>query len=62
LSVLRRAGSPRRKYRHCRDETAHLLSTPENARRLMAAMREAESGDGIPGSSADEARDRANRF
>jgi len=57
LKRLRRSGSPRRKYRHCRDETAYLLSSPENARRLMAAIREVEGGDAVHG-SADQARSR----
>jgi antitoxin YefM len=29
-------------------ETAHLLRSPKNARRLMAALRRAEAGEGKP--------------
>lgn len=39
------------------DETEHLLASPENARRLRAAVREAESGEGLRVSSVDDLRE-----
>jgi len=36
-------------------ETAHLLRSPKNARRLLAALRRAKSGGGKP-SSVDQLR------
>jgi hypothetical protein len=41
-----------------RNETEHLLASPENARRLWAAVREAEAGEGLRVSSVDDLRER----
>ncbi|HZT30315.1 MAG TPA: type II toxin-antitoxin system Phd/YefM family antitoxin [Bryobacteraceae bacterium] len=38
-------------------ETAHLLRSPRNARRLLAALRRAEQGKAKPGSVAELRRE-----
>jgi PHD/YefM family antitoxin component YafN of YafNO toxin-antitoxin module len=38
------------------EETAYILSSPANARRLLQAMKDAEEGRGIWISSVDELR------
>ena len=38
-------------------ETAHLLRSPANARRLLAALRRAERGKGKPGDAAELRRE-----
>ena len=57
LKVLTRAGSPRRKYRRYRDESAYLLSSSANARRLLDALNEAHRGEGVCFTSIDELRE-----
>ena len=44
----RREWTLRRIPPRTRDDTRHLLASPENARRLLSAIREAEQGEGIP--------------
>jgi antitoxin YefM len=39
------------------EETAHLLRSPENARRLLAALRRAEQGKGRKASAAELRRE-----
>lgn len=38
-------------------ETAHLLRSPHNAERLLAALARARAGEGAPGSVADFRRE-----
>ena len=44
--LLRRLGTIRHRPPVLRDTTAHLLSSPENARRLREAIQRLERGEG----------------
>jgi hypothetical protein len=46
LPLLRRLGSIRHHHPVSRDTTAHLLSSPENARRLREAIQRLDEGKG----------------
>ena len=53
--IVRRRGSPEVAMISAADlaglaETAHLLRSPKNAKRLLKALRRAERGEGKPGS------------